>query len=73
METRNDGPWTVFMILVGIILSLIGIELFVLMSAFGSLLTGLAGWIIYKKFDKTLAWVVWLSLIGHVVFLLTGL
>lgn len=71
MEPKNNGAWDIFMILLGIIASIIGIGLFALLSVFGSLITGLLAWLIYKKFDKTLAWVIWISLIGH-VFLLFG-
>jgi hypothetical protein len=68
---KQNGAWDIFMIFIGIIAAIIGIGLHVFLGLAGSVLVALVGWLIYKRFDKTLAWVIWLSLIGH-VFLLFG-
>lgn len=58
-----------FELIGGVILALIGIGLLFGLGIFGSILTGLAGFLVYKKLSKVAGGFLMLSLIGHIVLL----
>lgn len=58
-----------FELIGGVILALIGLGLFFGLGIIGSILTGVAGFLVYKRFSKLAGGFLMLSLIAHVVLL----
>lgn len=58
-----------FELIGGVILALVGLGLLFGLGFIGSILTGLAGFLVYKRFSKLVGGFLMLSLIAHVVLL----